>query len=167
VVGACWCTTGYFSSTINGVTTGYVVTGGGFQPRLYPLAASSTFGIATSKTYLYATQFGTSQDGGLDAGMMTGVSSNGQSNSILWVLQRPNGSTATNGPINLYAFSTAPPVKSRALTQLFPTSSTVGGGLAGTWNELSGGYWGQPVIANGQVFVASNKQLSIFSLPSQ
>ena len=90
--------------------------------------------------------------GGQDPGFFTSISSNGSTNPIIWALSRPSGS---GNNISLFAFD--PETGGSTLKQLFQAS-------AGTWPYLGGNANLVPVVANGQVFVASYKQLSIFGL---
>jgi hypothetical protein len=71
-------------------------------------------------------------------------------------LSRPPNSQAA--PITLFALNPdAGSKKQPAIKQLFKAT-------AGAWPNLTGNANLVPVVANGQVFVASNKQLQIFGL---
>jgi hypothetical protein len=88
---------------------------------------------------------------GQDGGTFTTVSSNGRQagTAIIWAVGRPlNPSPAT---VNLYAFAATP--LNGTLPLLFSSP-------AGSWGNANI----VPVVANGRVFVASNKQLTIFGL---
>jgi hypothetical protein len=92
---------------------------------------------------------------GQDGGTFTTVSSNGTQagTAIIWATGRPT----TNSPaaIYLYAFAAAP--SSGTLPLLFSSQ-------AGAWNNTTANANIVPVVANGHVFVASNRQLTIFGL---
>ena len=85
----------------------------------------------------------------------TTVSSNGTQagTAIIWATGRPNDSTAF--AVTLYAFAAAP--SSGTLPLLYSSQ-------AGTWPNMFGNANIVPVVANGRVFVASYKQLTIFGL---
>jgi outer membrane protein assembly factor BamB len=86
------------------------------------------------------------------AGFFTSVSSNGGQNAIIWALDRPANSDPAE--ITLYAYDPA-------------TASIVFSAAAGTWPNAPDGYSNLvPVVANGQVYVASYKQLTIWGLPA-
>ena len=141
-IGSCWCGPSYFVDPVDSVPR--VVSSGGRTVILWKLKTSPT----TSLTWL-----GTSPSigGGQDAGFFTTVSSNGTSNPIIWALSRP---TSTDLSVYLYAFN---PDSGTPMKTLFK-------GPAGTWPNLGGNANLVPVVANGQVLVASNKQLEIFGL---
>ena len=84
-------------------------------------------------------------------GFFTSISSNGTSNPIIWALSRPS---STDLSIYLYAFN---PDSGTTMKTLFT-------GPAGTWPNLGGNANLVPVVANGQVLVASHNQLEIFGL---
>jgi hypothetical protein len=90
---------------------------------------------------------------GQDAGFFTSVSSNGNSNAIIWALARPLSKSQDR--ILLYAFN--PDAGGKTMKKLFS-------GRAGTWPNVGGNANLVPVVANGEVFVGSNKQLQIFGL---
>jgi hypothetical protein len=60
------------------------------------------------------------------------------------------------GDVSLYAFNAAPSASS-VLSTLFQ-------GTAGSWPYVGGNANIVPVIANGKVYVASYRQLTIFGL---
>jgi hypothetical protein len=90
-----------------------------------------------------------------DPGFFTTISSNGTASPIIWALSRPENTT--KAPLYLYAFNPDGGKKHQTLKQLFKAK-------AGAWPNLGGNSNLVPVVANGQVFVASNKQLQIFGL---
>jgi hypothetical protein len=83
--------------------------------------------------------------GGQDRGFFTSISSNGNASPIIWALF-------------LYAFN--PEVGGTTMTQLFRSA-------AGWWPNLGGNNNSVPVVANGKVYVVSNKRLQIFGLLPQ
>jgi Big-like domain-containing protein len=89
---------------------------------------------------------------GSSSGFFTSISSNGTSNAIIWALSRP-GSPST-GNVHLYAFN---PDSGSTLQPLFTAS-------AGSWPNTTGNSNLVPVVANGEVFVASYQQLQVFGL---
>jgi hypothetical protein len=66
----------------------------------------------------------------------------------------PNSSVLS--PVYLYAFNPDATTGS-TMTQLFK-------GVGGVWPNVTGNSNLVPVVANGEVFVASNKELQIFGL---
>ena len=143
--GPCWCGQSYFVDS-DGFPR--VVSSGGRvvkdwkvltspKPALQLVSSSPSPGIG----------------GGQDGGFFTTISSNGTSSPIIWALSRP--ASGTQPKIALYAFN--PDVTGSTMTQLFK-------GFAGAWPNVGGNANLVPVVANGQVFVASNKQLQIFGL---
>jgi hypothetical protein len=96
-----------------------------------------------------------SSSGIQDSGFFTTISSNGtQANTaIIWAVSRPDNKA--NPTVSLYAFNTAP--AGTALPKLFSD-------VAGTWPSLGGNANIVPVVANGRVYVASYKKLTVFGL---
>src|SRR6516164_9287566 len=92
---------------------------------------------------------------GQDPGFLTSVSSNGTQagTAVIWAVSRP---TDTN-PANVLLFAFDPAASSRP-NNFYPIFSAI----AGTWPNTGGNANIVPVVANGQVFVASNQQLGIF-----
>ena len=88
---------------------------------------------------------------GPDAGFFTTVSSNGTQagSAIVWAVGRPTNTTP--GYTMLYAFAAA-------------TGATLYAAPAGTWVNSGGNANVVPVVANGQVYVATDEQLAIFGL---
>jgi hypothetical protein len=110
--------------------------------------------VQTSPT-LALTQVSSSANlgGQQDPGFFTTISSNGNASPIIWAVSRPQN-TGT-GTLHLVAFN--PDSGKTTMKHLFTTT-------AGMWPNLGGNSNLVPVVANGQVFVASNKQLRIFGL---
>jgi outer membrane protein assembly factor BamB len=82
------------------------------------------------------------------AGFFTSVSSNGHQNALIWTVNRPSNTTE----LTLYAYNPA-------------AASVVFAAAAGTWPSAPYRLPNiVPVVANGQVYVASYKQLTIWAL---
>lgn len=146
-IGACWCGESYFVDPADGLAR--VVSSGGNQVKVWKLQTSPTvklIGAARSPS------ISTGQNGGL----FTSVSSNGNSNPIIWALTRPVSHNPAS--ITLYAFN--PESGGNAMATLFHSP-------AGLWPNQGGDSNQVPLIANGKVYVASNKQLRIFGLKQQ
>jgi len=141
-VGACWCGPSYFVDPVDSLPR--VVSSGGRTVTLWRVKSSPTAALTWVSN-------SPSIGGGQDSGFFTTVSSNGTSNPVIWALSRP---TSTDLSVYLYAFN---PDSGTPMKTLFK-------GAAGTWPNLTGNANLVPVVANGQVLVASNKQLQIFGL---
>jgi hypothetical protein len=143
-VGACWCGQSYF---VDADGAARVVSSGGHTAKIWKLSTSPKPSLTkvASSPYILGGQF---------PGFFTSISSNGTSNSIVWALSHPT--SASQPKIFLYAFN---PDSGTTMTQLFR-------GIAGAWQNVGGNSNLVPVVANGEVFVGSNKQLQIFGLKS-
>jgi hypothetical protein len=142
-IGGCWCGQSYFVDS-DGI--GRVVSSGGTVAGIWKVQTSPSFALslaATSPT-LPDVQ---------DPGFFTTISSNGHSNPIVWAVSRPVN--AKPPALRLYAFN--PDSGKSTMTQLYRAN-------AGLWPNLGGNSNLVPVVANGQVFVASYKQLKVFGL---
>jgi len=144
-INGCWCGPSYFVDS-DGVAR--VVSSGGKAVRIWKLATSPKPALTQVAISPYLI-------GGQDPGFFTTISSNGTANPIIWALSRPPNSSAIS-PVYLYAFNPDATTGS-TMTQLFR-------GVAGVWPNLGGNSNLVPVVANGEVFVASNKELQIFGL---
>jgi hypothetical protein len=142
-IGSCWCGQSFFSS--HGPR---IVSSGGSNVTVWKVQTSPSFTITNeaSSPGLSTGQF---------PGFLTSVSSDGDDDAIIWAVSRPINISPAN--VLLYAFDAHPTGGGHTLTQLFS-------GVAGTWPNTGGDANIVPVVANGRVFVASNKQLSIFGL---
>jgi hypothetical protein len=139
-IGHCWCGQSYF---VGPDGRPRVVSSGGNQVGIWTLSTSPKPGlkeISLSPTI----------SGGQNPGFFTSISSNGTASSVVWALSHPT--SRGHQEIYLYAFN---PQKSMA--QIFK-------GTAGSWANLGANSNLVPVVANGQVFVASYRQLQIFGL---
>jgi hypothetical protein len=143
-VGACWCGPSYFE----GEHGHYIVTSGGMNINVWKLRTEPSVSLIHEGTSASVSGGG---GGGQDSGFFTFVSSNHHKHAIIWAVSRPDGS----GNLWLYAFRALPHKGSNALPQLFAKS-------VGTW--AGGNANVVPVVANGEVFVATNQQLTIFGL---
>ena len=144
-VGGCWCGQSYF---VDSDGTASVVTSGGRIVRIWKLATSP-------KPALSKGPVSPAVAGGQDPGFFTSISSNGTAAPVIWAVSRPPDSSAKS-PVYLYAFN-PDALTGSTMTQLFK-------GLAGHWPNLGGNSNIVPVVANGEVFVASNQELVIFGM---
>jgi len=144
-VGKCWCGPSYFVDPSDGVAR--VVSSGGRQAKVWKLQTSP-------KVTLTQVTQSPALGGGQDPGFFTTISSNGTASPIIWALSRPPNA-GKSSPIYLFAFD--PESGGSTMTQLFK-------GNAGEWPNRGGDANLVPVVANGQVFVASNQQLQIFGI---
>ena len=141
-IGGCWCGQSYFVDS-DGV--GRVVSSGGTVAGIWKVQTSPTVSLSL-------TAVSPSLPNVQDPGFFTSISSNGTSNAIVWAVSRPiNSQPAT---IRLYAFN---PDSGSTMKQLYRSA-------AGLWPNLGGNSNLVPVVANGHVFVASNKLLKVFGL---
>jgi hypothetical protein len=152
-VGNCWCGESYYVDATDGL--GRVVSSGGAgtQP---PAQANSVeiWKVQTTPT-VALTELASAQLGGSsqDPGFFTTISSNGNAGPIIWAISRPYNVSPYS--TNLLAFDP----DSGGTTPL-----TLLNVAAGKWSNLSGNANLVPVVANGQVYVASNQQLQVFGL---
>jgi hypothetical protein len=144
-VGNCWCGESYFVDP-DGV--GRVVTSGGRNVQVFKVQTSPT--PALTKVSESAALPATVQD----PGFFTSISSNGNSNPIIWAISRPTG--AAGNPIFLFAFDpeSLTGMKMKRLSSV----------QAGSWPNITGNSNLVPLVANGEVFVASHGQLRIFGI---
>jgi hypothetical protein len=140
--GSCWCGQSYFQASDG---TGRVVSSGNRKPILWKINTSPK----ASLTKL--AQAPTGVGGGQDPGFFTSISSNGTSSPIVWAVSRPVNSGSTK-PVSLFAFDA-----SNGLSLLFSAQ-------AGNWQNTGGNANIVPTVANGQVYVPSNKQVQVFGL---
>jgi hypothetical protein len=146
-VGPCWCGQSYFVDPNDGV--GRVVSSGGRTVKVWKVRTSPTPALTNvSNSPLLSS--------GQTGGFFTVISSNGKANPIIWALSHPPNSSKLY-PISLYAFD--PESGGSTMAQLFQ-------GTAGYWPNIGGNANLVPVVANGEVFVASNMQLQIFGIKS-
>jgi hypothetical protein len=147
-IGGCWCGPSYFSQSSGGV----IVASGNIQITLWSITQSGS-----QAPYLVRTGISPQLEPNpaQDPGHLTTVSSAGTgSNVIIWSVTRPMSST--DNTVFLAAFSLTPN-SSGQLTQLTRQ-------IAGDWPYTTGDAYIVPVVANGKVYVASYKFLSIFGV---
>jgi hypothetical protein len=149
-IGGCWCGQSYFVDSSDGA--GRVVASGGQSIQVYKVQTSpipALIKVASSVTLSGGIQF---------PGFFTSISSNGTASPIIWTLSHPT--SATGNPIYLYAFNPEVLIKGN-MKGLFRAR-------AGSWPNTGGNSNLVPVVANGEVFVASHAQLKIFGIkPAQ
>jgi len=141
-VGQCWCGESYF---VDQDGAARVVSSGGNQALVWKLQTSP------NPTLTQVAQ-SVSLPSGQNPGFFTSVSSNGNSNTIVWALPRPL--SQSNSGVSLYALN---PDSGKTMKTLFHAS-------AGAWPNYNGDINQAPVVVNGKVYVATNKQLRIFGL---
>ena len=145
-IGNCWCGQSYYVDGSDGIAR--VVSSGGRTVGLWKVQTSPS----PSLTQIASSS---SLGGGQGPGFFTTISSNGTSNPIIWALSRPLSSSQPQ--IYLYAFN--PHAGGATLKRLVKAP-------AGTWPNTTGNAFLVPVVANGQVYVASYKTLVIFGIKS-
>lgn len=140
-IGGCWCGQSYYMDAAGP----RVVSSGGKNVAVWSLQTASTASltkIAVSPSLGNTTY---------NPGFFTTISSNANSNPIIWAIPRPASSTQ---PLYLFAFN--PDGGVRTMNPIFQA-------VAGSWPS-KGNSDLVPVVANGQVYVASNKVLEVFGL---
>lgn len=148
--GNCWCGPAYF---VGSDGKPYVLSGGQDGITAWQLRTSPSVNLVQTST----TGFGPN-DGLPDyGGAIPVVSSNGTTagTAIAWFVQKPQSSSDSDPgtPIALMAYDA-----SNLQKQLFTAQ-------AGTWTHaVNSNANAVPTVANGKVYVASNKQLQIFGL---
>jgi hypothetical protein len=143
-LGACWCGPSYFVGS-DGI--GRIVTSQGTELIAWQL-------ILTPVPHLVQ-EGSVTIDTGQDPGFFTVISSNGTESGtgIIWAVARPS----TTAVITLYAFDAVP--VAGTYKQLFSSP-------AGAWPYTNHDADVVPVVANGKVYVASDKALTIFGVPT-
>jgi hypothetical protein len=140
----CWCGPSFFMGADH---TARVVSSGGNQLQTWTVDTTQSPALQYEASASIASS---PQDGGF----FTAISSNGKAKNtaIIWAVGRP---TANDNHLTLYAFEAAG--SNGSLVQLWS-------GNAGNWPNTGGNANVVPTVANGRVYVASNKQLRIFGL---
>jgi hypothetical protein len=144
-IGGCFCGQSYFASSDDG--KGRIVSSGGKQIKIWRVDSSTTL-FQENAAPLFLNQ---------NNGSFTTVSSYGPSSlaapAIIWSVERPSKGKALTAR-TLYAFNAT-------------TGKTLKSVLsAGFWSHLTANANIVPVVANGKVYVASDKVLNIFGLSS-
>ncbi len=140
-IGGCWCGPSYFTGS-DGV--GRVVSSGGSTAMIWGLNTPAS--SPATLTQQASAKISSGQEGGF----FTSISSNGEQagTAVVWAVGRP---TQVPGPLPLYAIN--------------PTSgSVIYTANAGQWASGNSNANTVPTIANGHVYVGSNKELTIFGL---
>jgi hypothetical protein len=140
-IGGCWCGPSYFVDPSDGL--GRVVTSGGSTMEVYKVEET------VKQTGLKRVSSSPTIAAGQNPGFFTTISSNGTSNPIIWALSP--GSKASQAIVYLYAFNPES-VTGGIMQQLFVTPA---GKNPGSWF---------PLVANGEVFVGTDRELEIFGL---
>jgi hypothetical protein len=149
-VGSCWCGPSYFTGS-DGVSR--IVSSGGGNAEVWKVIIGNSVSLQQEST-----SPGSINNGSVhDPGFFTSISSNGTvaDSGIIWAVSRANSSNPTG--IGLYAYSAVPPTGQSVLTKLFSAP-------AGAWTSLGGNSNVVPMVANGKVYVASYRKLTIFGL---
>ncbi|HYM75743.1 MAG TPA: hypothetical protein VE377_07175 [Candidatus Dormibacteraeota bacterium] len=144
-IGNCWCGPSYFVDPSDGI--GRVVSSGGHTVAVWKIQTSP-------RPALIKLSSSPSIVGLQNPGFFTSISSNGTASPIIWALSHPT--TGSGHPLFLYAFDPES-VSGGVMQQLLKIQ-------AGAWPNTGGNSNLVPVVVNGEVFVASNKQLQIFGL---
>jgi len=151
-MGSCWCGPAYF---VGADGAARVLTGGNDGITSWKLQTSPSVQLVFDSSTGPDPVYGLAENGGT----IPVVSSNGTTpgSAVVWFIQRPTTSSDQDPgtPIVLHAFSGAD------LSQELFSSQ------AGTWTHAVNSNANLvPTVANGKVYVASNKQLQIFGLLS-
>jgi hypothetical protein len=143
-VGECWCGPSYFVGS-DGVAR--IVTSHSDTIITWDLDLSPSPHLVQEGSVNITT--------GQDPGFFTVVSSNGTraGTGIIWAVGRPSGATS----VNLFAF---------AATASGGTHKLLFSSPAGSWPDTNANANIVPMVANGKVYVASNKALAIFGVLS-
>ena len=142
-IGSCWCGPSYFTGS-DGV--GRIVSSGGSTAIVWGLNTPAS--SPASLTQLASTAIASGQEGGF----FTSVSSNGQQagTAIVWAVGRP---TKVPGSLPLYAIDPG-------------SGAIIYTATAGSWTRGNSNANTVPTVAGGHVYVATNKELTIFGLSS-
>jgi len=145
-IGGCWCGQSYYQDPSG---SGRVVSSGGNAIRVWQVQTSPSPALTSVRVSSPIVSL-------QDPGIFTSISSSGGNNAVIWAVSRPQ--TFGKFAVFLYAFDPAAgKSKSTVLKKLIRIK-------AGYWPNTGGNSNLVPTVANGQVFVASNKLLSIFGL---
>ena len=142
-IGKCFCGASYFVDPSD--STPRIVSSGGGAVGIWKLQTNPTITLTN-----IANSSGIFVKRG--TGFFTTVSSNGIMNPIIWAIGRESTKTAE---LDLYALD--PEAGGSTLKQIFVSRTP------GTW-PYNGNANLVPVVANGQVFVASGQRLTIFGV---
>ena len=151
---ACWCGPTYFNDGIPRVVSSGGTFGSRFSQNVLRLWTVQTTPAAKLVQVASTNMPDTIQD----PGFFTVVSSKGRSQAIIWAVSRPlyNGGNIGTPHVWVYAFKATP--AGNTLPELVHA-------VAGTWNSYgSTNATIVPVVANGKVYVASDRELDIFGI---
>ena len=144
-IGGCWCGQSYYARK----NRQRIVSSGGSAVMVWDVKDRR-------KAKLSLTAESPGLPGGQDPGFFTSISSDTTGeHAIIWALARPS---YVPGAMSLYAFQAQAPKGSSQLKTLYETSS------AGYWAASNNNASLVPTVANGKVYVASYKELTIFGL---
>jgi hypothetical protein len=148
-IGGCWCAPSFFTGP-DGI--GRIVSSGGNTLSTWQIIQTPTSTTLVQEASVQIPLVNTDQVS-TPPGFFTTVSSNGTNMNagIIWALGLP---TATPNTLTLYAFASTPSNGTFQLLNQVP---------AGVWNYM-GHPNSVPVVANGQVYVASDGILTIWGL---
>jgi outer membrane protein assembly factor BamB len=138
--GSCWCAESYFEAA-DGI--GRIVSSGDNVIRVWKVKTGATPKLQKE------VESTTEIQNGQDPGVFTAVSSNNHKDAVIWATGRPV--EFDQGVFQLYAFDAT-------------TGKTLFKGDAGKWPFPENNATIMPMAANGHVYVASYKTLSIFGL---
>jgi hypothetical protein len=142
-IGGCWCGQSYFVDPKDGLAR--VVSSGGNLIKVWKLETAPTAKLRGVTSAAIPS--------GQSPGFFTSVSSNGTANPVIWALARPISQSADK--LRLYAFN--PEAGGSNMKLLYKSR-------AGGWPNINGNSNMVPVVANGKVYVGSNKRLQVFGL---
>jgi len=138
--GSCWCAESYFEGA-DGI--GRVVSSGDNVIRVWKVKTGTAPKLQKEVESVAEIQ------NGQDPGVFTAVTSNNHGNAVIWAAGKPVD--FDSGTFKLYAFNAA-------------NGNVLFKGDAGTWPFPENNATVMPMAANGHVYVASYKTLSIFGL---
>jgi hypothetical protein len=144
-IGKCWCGESYYVNAGGA----HVVTSGGTIIKEFNVVTSPKPAL----TAFNAVVINNGQSVQYPSGFYTSVSSNGKNSAIIWAISRPLSNTQPD--MTLYAVN--PNTTTGKMDLLYST-------VAGQWPYYTGRYNLPPTVANGKVYVASNKLLNIYGL---
>ena len=144
-IGWCWCGPSYYVDPTD--LNARVVTSGDATVEVWELQTTPNVALTLETSGTISS--------GQDPGFFTSISSNGTTNAVIWALSRPVSNSQP--AITLYAFN--PDAGGSTMPVLFQAP-------AGSWPNYGNNANLVPVVANGEVFVASYQQLQIFGLLS-
>ncbi|MGA7218703.1 MAG: choice-of-anchor D domain-containing protein [Candidatus Sulfotelmatobacter sp.] len=143
-IGFCWCGQSYYVDPTDLMPR--IVSSGGTTPEVWELQTTPSVALSMVTS-------GSISSSAQDPGFFTTISSAGTANPIIWALGRPQ--SMSQDALTLYAFN--PDAGGSTMSLLFQ-------GPAGAWPNIINNANLVPVVANGEVFVASYQQLQIFGL---